>query len=228
MDWYSPPLLISQDSVSFQRRADTDWRLQGLAWFSCCLPLVLSQCWFSGVGTCSIDFGRTSVFVTDLEPWPPRAYRGHLSDWRQEPPACGHSHAPRAEWKSECSCTPLQEAPWHRSNLHTHSWGPCHGHCLSRTFPLPLFLYFKVKCCGPAQSSQTPLLFGGASSASGSLSHQRPWGVCIVIFSLGLINPGSSELDPGTEAARSWDRGCLQMDTKTHEYIDSPVARVGA
>ena len=136
MDWYSPPLFISQDSVSFQRRADTDWRLQGLAWFSCCLPLVLSQCWFSGVGTCSIDFGRTSVFVTDLEPWPPRAYRGHLSDWRQEPPACGHSHAPRAEWKSECSCTPLQDAPWHRSNLHTHSWGPCpsHGPSLFRSF----------------------------------------------------------------------------------------------
>ena len=64
MGWLSPPLFTSQGSVLFQRRTNTTWRLQGLAWFSCCLPLILSQCWFSGVGTCSTDFGRTSVFVT--------------------------------------------------------------------------------------------------------------------------------------------------------------------
>ena len=142
-----------------------------------------------------------TVTVTDFEPWPPRAYRGHLPGRRQESPACGHSRAPRAEWKLDHSCTPLQEALWHKNNLHDHSWGSCHEHCLSQSFPLLLFLWFKVKCCGPAQSSQILLLFGGASSASGSLSHQRPWGVHIMIFSLELINLGSSELDPGTEAA---------------------------
>ena len=64
MGWLSPLLFTSQGSVLFQRRVNTTWRLQGLAWFSCCLPLILSQCWFSGIGTCSTDFGRTSVFVT--------------------------------------------------------------------------------------------------------------------------------------------------------------------
>ena len=41
-----------------------DLKASGFGWFSCCLLLSLSKCWFSGVGTCSTDFGRTSVFVT--------------------------------------------------------------------------------------------------------------------------------------------------------------------
>ena len=86
------------------------------------------------------SWSMKTVTVTGFEPWPPWAYKGHSSDRRQEYPACGHSHAPRAEWKLDHSCTPLQEAPWHRKNLHNHSWGSCHEPCLSQSFPLLLFL----------------------------------------------------------------------------------------
>lgn len=42
---------------------------------------------------------------------------------------------------------------------------------------------------------------GGACGVSRSLSYQRPWGASTVIFSHGLINPDSCELDPRTEAS---------------------------